>query len=252
MANVAKNVRLLSPYPRGVRERPDIERRDESALVDLQAAVAVVSATVGAAFGPVGSIAGALVGPYALHAARRLLELRNRVEETGLGTDEIARRLEEDEDLAHLIAETVRATVESDLAAKRRLLAASAIRALTDDAVADVDHRIVRTAARVDTIDVHVLAVVAEPREERPDRDRPEENRGAGVIYPDELEERWPGASEVALAAVSTLIAAGLIENAGYGTFGGLTFWRPTPFGRRFLEELRAEGLDDELLRRET
>jgi hypothetical protein len=109
----------------------------------------------------------------------------------------------------------------------------------------------VRAAAAVDAVDVHVLAIVAEPREERPDRDRPEENRRAGVIHPDELEERWLGAGVVALAVVSTLIAAGLIENAGIGSWGGVTFWQPTPFGRRFLDDLRAKGLEEELRARE-
>jgi hypothetical protein len=232
-------------------EPRDIERRDAWAVVDLEAAVGVVTTTVGAMLGPAGAVVGALVGPYARHAATRLLELRSRVEEAGVDTETIVDRLDHNEELAQLIAEAVRATVESDLAAKRALLARAAIRALEDDAVVDIDQRIVRAAAQVDTVDVHVLAIVAEPMEERPDPERPSERRAEGTVYPDELESRWSGAGEVALAAVSTLIAAGLIENAGIGTMGGLTFWRTTPFGRLFLEGLREEGLDEELRRRE-
>lgn len=87
-----------------------------------------MSATVGAAFGPLGSILGAFVGPYAKLAISRFLELRDRVDaEVGFNEEELRRRLEENEALAEMVAEVVRGTVESDLGANRRLLAQAAI-----------------------------------------------------------------------------------------------------------------------------
>jgi len=90
------------------------------ALVNLEAAISAVGATVGAAFGPLGSIIGAFIGPYAKLAIARFLELRTQIDQADLDEQELIRRLDESEVLAQLVAEVVRGTVESDLAAKRR------------------------------------------------------------------------------------------------------------------------------------
>jgi hypothetical protein len=220
--------------------------RDELALVSQEAAIGVVTSIVGQSLGPAGAVVGAFLGPFAVHAAKRISELVARVDEVGLEKGTIVERLNENEALAQLVAEVVRATVESDLGAKRALLAQAAIRALRDDAAVDVEARVVRVAVAIDTVDVRVLAMVAEPPE-RPEPEDESQRRAEGAMYPDELVARWPGAEEILSTATSSLIAAGLIENAGIGTFGGETFWKLSPFGRRFLDRLLQEGLEDEL-----
>lgn len=233
------------------RRQGDRERRDELALISQEAAIAAVTAVAAAELGPAGAVVGALLGPYATLAAKRLRELLRRVEEAGLDRDTIVKRLEEDEAIAQIIAEVVRGTVESDLRAKRRLLAQAAIRALEDDAVVDEETVFVRTAAAIDTVDVRVLAIVGDPPE-RPEPDDPSQRRPEGTVFPDELIARWPGVEQLQAAPLSSLIAAGLIENAGIGTMNGLTFWKPTMFGRQFLDRLLEEGLEEELDRRQS
>ena len=124
----------------------------------IDAAVSVVGAVAGSAFGSAGLIAAALVGPFARHALSRLTELRTRLNEAGFDEQALIRRLDEDEVLAQLVADVARGCVDSSLAAKRVLLARAAIRALNDGAVVDVEARLVRTAASVDTADIRVLA----------------------------------------------------------------------------------------------
>jgi hypothetical protein len=67
-----------------------------------------------------------------------------------------------------MIAEVVRGTVESDLGAKRRLLARAAVHALKDDSAVNVEAVFVRTANALDTIDIHVLCCVAELQRNAP------------------------------------------------------------------------------------
>ena len=222
-------------------QRRDIERRAALASVDLEAVIAVVTTTVGAMFGPVGAIAGAFVGPYAKHAATRLIELRSRVEEAGVDSETLVGRLDENEALAHLIAEVVRGTVDSDLAAKRALLARAAIRALENDSVVDIEQRIVRTANQVDTVDIRLLALLCKPTPER---------RESASVTAEELVSRWPGVADVVSGTTSSLIAAGLIKTGSPGTLRPRMSWKPTSYGRLFLERLQSEGLDDELLAR--
>jgi hypothetical protein len=108
----------------------DEHRRDELALASFDAAMAALGAAVGYAYGPVGGTLATLLGPFAHLAVRRLLDLRSHLSDAGFSEEEILERLEENERLAQHIAEVVRGTVESDLEAKRRLLARSAVKAL--------------------------------------------------------------------------------------------------------------------------
>jgi hypothetical protein len=233
-------------------ESVDIESQRAWAIADSDAAVSVLTASVGAAFGPLGAILGAAVGSYAKSATRRFIELRKRIEEAGLEDQETIERLGQNEALAWLIAEVVRGTVESDLNAKRRLLGDAAIRALQDDAFVDKETVFVQAAAAIDTVDVRVLSIIGDSLPERADPADVTQRRPDGTVFPDELVERWPGVDGFQAAPLSHLIAAGLIENAGIGTFGGSTFWRVTTFGRLFLDRLLATGLEAELRRRQT
>ena len=211
-----------------------------------------MSATVGAAFGPLGAILGAGVSSYAKFAIRRFLELRTRIDGAGLEEQEIIERLDENETLAQMIAEVIRGTVESDLEAQRRLLADAAIQALQDDAVVDEENVFVQAAAAISTVDVRVLAIIGDPPPERAAPNDPTQRRPEGTVYPAELVERWPGVEQLQAAPLSRLIAAGLIENAGIGTLGNSPFWRLTTIGRAFLDRLLAEGLQEELSRRQS
>lgn len=130
------------------RRPEDRERRDELALVSQEAAIAAVTAVAAAELGPAGAVVGALLGPYATLAAKRLRQLLGRVDEAGFDRDIIVARLDDDEALAQLVAEAVRGTVESDLEAKRRLLAAAVIRALEDDAVVNEEAVFVQRPTR--------------------------------------------------------------------------------------------------------
>jgi len=180
-------------YPRGMSDEPvGMEDQDAWALADLDSAISVMSATVGAAFGPLGAILGAGVGSYAKFAIRRFLELQTRIDGAGLEEQEIIERLDENETLAQMIAEVVRGTVESDLEAKRRLLADATIRALQDDAERNV---FVQAAAAINTVDVRVLAIIGDPPPERAAPNDPTQRRPEGTVYPDELVERWPASS---------------------------------------------------------
>lgn len=93
-------------------EPVDMEHQDAWALADLDSAISVMSATVGAAFGPLGAILGAGVSSYAKFAIRRFLELRTRIDGAGLEEQEIIERLDENETLAQMIAEVIRGTVD--------------------------------------------------------------------------------------------------------------------------------------------
>ena len=219
-------------------EPVDMEHQDAWALADLDSAISVMSATVGAAFGPLGAILGAGVSSYAKFAIRRFLELRTRIDGAGLEEQEIIERLDENETLAQMIAEVIRGTVESDLEAQRRLLADAAIQALQDDAVVDEENVFVQAAAAISTVDVRVLAIIGDPPPERAAPNDPTQRRPKGTVYPAELVERWPGVEQLQAAPLSRLIAAGLIENAGIGTLGNSPFWRLTTFGRAFLDRL--------------
>ncbi len=116
-----------------------------------------------------------------------------------------------------MMAEIVRETVESDLKAMRRLLTRAASRALQNDAAIDEEAVFVRAAAAIDTVDVRVLAIVGDPPE-RPEPDDLSQRRLEGTVYLDELVARWPGIEQLQAAPLSSLSAAGLIENAGVAT----------------------------------
>jgi hypothetical protein len=243
MARV-RDRRVIVKWP---DEGPPQDRRDELALVYEEAAVAAASATIAAMFGPAGAVAAAFLGPFAVHAGRRFRELRARVDGAGLDDETIIGRLEENEALAHLVAEVVRGTVESDLAAKRALLARAAIRALQDDAVVDVEARFVRTAVEIDSADVRVLAIVGQRKSTDEKPKRPE-----GTQYVDEIMKRWPGGSEIVGASLASLTSAGLIEDPGPGALRHGPQARITGYGREFLNRLLDEGLEDELVARDS
>lgn len=194
-------------------------------------AIEIVSAMAGAALGPAGVVAAALVGPFAVHAVDRLNEMHERVYSTGLVAKQVAARLQEDGTLAHLVAEATRAVIESDLPAKRALLARAVVRALQDDAEVDVEQGLVRAAAAVSTVDVRVLARL------HGEQTLEGENLGSGTT-PDDLATAWPGVRNVIDASAATLIASGL----AVGTLEYSPHWRRTLFGERFLEALRDEG----------
>jgi hypothetical protein len=211
--------------------------RDPLAPAFEKAAIGILSAMAGAAFGPAGVIAAALVGPFAVHAVDRLNEMHERVYSTGLVAEEVAARLRKDGTLAHLVAEATRAAVESDLPAKRALLARAVLRALQDDAEVEVEveQELVRAAAAVSTVDVRVLVLI------HGERTLEGEVQGSGTSH-DDLAKAWPGARNVIDASVATLIAAGLAFDSAVGTVEYSPHWRRTSFGERFLEALREEG----------
>lgn len=170
-------------------------------------------------------------------------ELRARVDAAGLDDETLVERLEGNEALAHMVAEVVRGTIESDLAAKRALLARAAIRGLKDDAVVDVEARVVRTAVEMDTADIRVLAIVGGPK--TAEGALPE--RREGTVSVDEIIRRWPGGAEIVGASIASLTAAGLIEDPGVGALRHSPQARITRYGREFLNRLLEEGLEDEL-----
>jgi len=219
-------------------DRGGIERRDEFALADLDAAVGIVGATVGAAFGPLGSILGGARRPYAKFAVTRFMELRTSVAtEVGLEDQELRRRIEESEPLAQMIAEVVRGTVESDLGAKRRLLARAAVHALKDDSAVNVEAVFVRTANALDTIDIHVLCCVAELQRSAPGK----------LVEPQQVIEMWPGTSAAIDAAFAALRAAGVVRGPGTQLGASGAEVTMTAHGTAFVDRLLTEGLEDEL-----
>jgi hypothetical protein len=222
---------------------PDIERERAWAIADFDAAVSVVGATIGAVFGPLGAILGAGVGSYAKFAVKRFVELRARIDEAGLDEAQIIERLEENEPLAQMIAEVVRGTVETDLEAKRRLLAAAAIRALEDDAVVDEEATVVRTANAIDTTDVRVLAIIGE-----------QSSRGNVFVF--QIVAAWPGARFGLTPALSSLESAGLVKSIPMIDTESEEIdvdasWTITGYGKQLLERLFGEGLEDDLRRRD-
>jgi hypothetical protein len=191
---------------------------------------------VGATLGPLGVIAAAMLSPLALHAARRLREFAADVRRDGLDEEALRRLLEEDERLADLVARALRSAVESDLGAKRKLLARAVRRALEDDAVVDVEDKIVRAAAAIDTTDVRVLVIIDAYPDDR--RRMPRRH----------LAHEWPGVTTVASAAYAALQGVGLIQITEIRSRGRTSeVVQLTPFGREVLERLLAGGLRDEL-----
>jgi hypothetical protein len=201
-----------------------------------------VTAVAAAELGPAGAVLAGLLGPYAALAGKRLRGLIGTVEEAGFDRERIVESLEGNEALAQMIAEVVRGTVESDLEAKRRLLARAAIRALEDDAVVDEVTIYVRTANAVDAIDLKVLSRLGQPR-----------SRGKGPVTGGYVRHMWPDIAEIFGPAISSLESAGLVvtmpeteTDADTGDEIELT-WEVTPWGRRFLDRLREEGLEAEV-----
>jgi hypothetical protein len=130
----------------------------------------------------------------------------------------------------------MRATVESDLVAKRALQAKAIVRALEDDATVDESAKFIRAADMIDTTDARVLAMI--------------DGRGARSLA--DLAKHWPGAANILDSAVASLGGAGLIFDRtasmrppGPGNFEAR--YDLTTFGRAFLEDLEAEGLEEEL-----
>lgn len=213
---------------------PSLTANDALALVSDEAAVGVVGAVAGATFGPLGAITAALLSPFAVHAARRIRELAARInEDTGLKQDEIRERLVADERLADLVACAVRAAIESDLRATRRLLARAVVEALKDDAKVDVEARFVRAAAALDTVDVRVLAVVGD--------------WASASIPIAHIGEQWAEGAIVVGPAVAALVGEGLLAVPAEGSARSRNVERVriTSFGMAFLDRLRAEGEEE-------
>jgi hypothetical protein len=224
----------------------ELDRPDPWALADLESAVAVIQGVVGIAFGPIGVVLAALLGPQAKHAIAWLTELRSDIGATGLSEEELVDRLDSDPRLAQLVANIVRGTVESDSVARRKLLARSAVRALEDGAKVTEEAIFVRAANGIDAVDVRALVIVADPPPRSPTWPA---YRVEGFVYLEELEARWSGEPTIVWVSTSRLEAQGLIERGGVGGGGygsGPPHWRITPFGRFMLDRLIAEGLDAE------
>lgn len=215
-------------------------RRDELASRSHESAIAVVQVVVGSLLPGVGTVMAAAVAPFAKFAAERLRDLATEWEAAGVDEEVVEERLQDDEARARLVADVVRGTLESDLAAKRKLLAHAAVRVFKDLTVdVDAEQRLVRAANMLDTFDVRVLALAGHPPDRGPDTEY------AGTLQPEDFDDMWAGSREFATASASTLMAAGLIERLqGFGDPPG---WRITEFGRRLLEALEAEGLEEEL-----
>jgi hypothetical protein len=214
---------------------------DRLANLMEDAAVGAITTSVGSMLGPEGALVAGLVGIAGTHGIRWLIEVSDRIKrETGLDVATIQARSEEDERLAVLFGEVFRATVASDNAAKRGLLAMAAARALNDDADVDAEAAYVRTASQLNTADIRVLAII-----------------GTWDYYAQPLEkvgEVWPGGVSTLDSASASLTSAGLLEDPG----DEIQAPAPTPrkrtvrlsaYGRDFLARLRAEGLDDDLAR---
>jgi hypothetical protein len=197
---------------------------------------AVAGATI--MLGPVGGIVAALIGPFASFAARRLEEWLGILRSAGVDEAELAQRLLEDEVLAHLVAEAVRATIESDIRAKRTLLARAVLRALEEDADVNVEARFIRTAGALDTVDVKVLAIIGELTGQEKKR----RTVAASVI-----EKQWEGVAPVIESVFSTLQATGVTEDPAPGAVRSDGSVRLTRYGQVFLGMLMDEGLAAEL-----
>ncbi len=113
---------------------------------------------------------------------------------------------------------------------------------MSDDAVVDVEGRLVRTAVAVDTADIRVLAIVGEPKTDEVGRSLPQGDISVGDIV-----ERWSGVQPVVGSILSALGGAGLVENGAYGNTDLENHWRVTNYGQHFLRRLLDEGLEDEL-----
>jgi hypothetical protein len=217
--------------------RPDDrERRDELALTTQEAAIGIVAAVASAELGPVGAVVGALLAPMANLAAKRLREFVNSVHDS-VDVDTMAKKLDDNEALAQLVAEAIRGTIESDLAAKRKLLARAAVRALTDDAAIDEEGLIVRTLNSVGTADVRLLAVLA--------------GSNSKTMSEYQIGYHAPAVRRVLAPTISALEAAGLALYAPQAPDEPAdeieAAWAVTRWGDVVLGRLRKEGLDEEL-----
>jgi hypothetical protein len=216
---------------------PTLPPDDALALASDEAAVGVLGAVIGAStLGPEGAVVAALLGPFAVHAARRLREFMADVRFDELEIDQVAKRLFQDEQLADLVAQALHAAIESDLKAKRRLLARAVRHALADDAQVDVEAKYVRTAAVIDTTDIRVLAIVnAFTQEQRMPI------RHIGHVS--------PGVGTVGTPALAALTSAGLVSTSASasGQSPSTKLVRISDFGSEFMARLITEGLWDEM-----
>jgi hypothetical protein len=203
--------------------------------------VAAITTSVGSMVGPEGALVASLIGTAGTFGIRWLLEVSDRIaRETGVDEATLNARFEQDERLAVLIGEVFRATVTSEMAAKRGLLARAVVRALEDDAQVDVEGAYVRTASQLNTADVRVLRII-----------------GTWEYYAQPLEnvaQKWPGGAEILDTANASLTSAGLIEDPGErmqapGPTVRQRTVRLSSYGREFLKRLLEEGLDDDLAR---
>ena len=125
------------------------------------------------------------------------------------------------------------------MAAKRRLLSRAAVRALKDDAVVDVEARLVRTLNALDTLDVRALVVVASV--DRASSTRP------GTIYVDDVSRQIRANPPVTMAVLAELQGLGLVDDPSVGALRPDASVWITPYGDDVVRMLREEGLDDEL-----
>ncbi|MEX1046987.1 MAG: hypothetical protein WD050_06275 [Actinomycetota bacterium] len=166
--------------------------------------------------------------------------MSTHVEEAGFDEDAIKERLADNESIAQVVASAVRGVVESDLRSKRLLLARAVVRALQDDAAADIEARFVRTAGEIDTVDVRVLAIIGGPQEAT-------QSGKEVLVYLDQVTKDWPANEAVLAAAMASLSSAGLAEHPNPGAIRGTDMVRVSLYGREFLSRLQQEGLEDEI-----
>lgn len=159
----------------------------------------------------------------------------------GLTAEQIQEVLDDNPPLTELMAQAWLAAAEATADEKRLLLArvvAQAILSPADLPRIDELQFFERAIAGLEPPYLQLLVLIASPG---PGLGQLAQTVHEGLWTHHDLEESWPGAGELVLPMMATLQGQGLIEDRGHGSYGGITAWGVTPFGRRLFHFLREE-----------
>jgi hypothetical protein len=168
-----------------------------------------------------------------LHRARLMIdELTSTTQWT---PDELLRRVADDDRLADLLLRAIEAArrsgFEHKLRALGRAVASGAI--AEDDAEVDTAELLIRTLTDIGVPEIRLLIALADA------------NQVSNTVLGTDIQAALGLSDEVGFALQANLQRHGLVLDAGGGTWDSLQGkfnWRPSPYGFRLLQLLRASG----------
>lgn len=166
------------------------------------------------------------------------------LEDTERSADALMAIMEEEDLFSEIVERGMQAASRTASSGKRRLLARVVSSALDGTGMATPnDHLLlVKTVDAIEPPHVQMLVLISTPR---PGQTKFSQTAIEGALTEEDVCSLWPEVRDTFRPIMAVLVREGLVEDAGTNIYAGFgtPAYRPTTYGRRFLEFLSLEDL---------